>query len=237
MRKEIIGNCTLYLGDCRDILPTLGKVDAVVTDPPYGVDFSGKTVKMRTGGTKKTSGGYETYVDSEENLKRTVIPAIKWCIDNCKRVSLTPGIRCAFLYPRPDDIGCFYSAGGNGMGRWGFTTSQPILYYGKDPYLEHRQGSRASSCGQTYPNDANESGHPCAKPLKQMMWWVNRATWETDIVLDPFMGSGTTGVACVKMNRSFIGIELDPDYFEIACQRIRDAYAQPDMFYEADKHA
>ena len=66
-----------------------------------------------------------------------------------------------------------------------------------------------------------------------MMWWVNRATWHTDIILDPFMGSGTTGVACVKMNRSFIGIELDPDYFEIACQRIRDAYAQPDMFYEA----
>ena len=116
------------------------------------------------------------------------------------------------------------------MGRWGFSCSQPILFYGKDPYLEHGQGSRANSLGQTYPNDANATGHPCAKPLPQMMWLVNRASWRDEIVLDPFMGSGTTGVACANLGRKFIGIEIEPKYFDIACERIEAAYAQGRLF-------
>ncbi len=230
-QKEVIGDATLYLGDCLEILPTLDKVDAVITDPPYGVGFTGKTAVQRGGGTKKNGGGYiSKFEDNEEYIIKIVIKAVKFCIENSRRCALTPGIRNMFYYPHPDDIGAFYSAAGTGVGKWGFTCSQPILYYGKCPFLENRKGSRANSCGQTYPNDANETGHPCAKPIRQMMWLVNRASWITDIVLDPFMGSGTTGVACVNLGRKFIGIEIEPKYFEIACERIENAQKQGRLF-------
>jgi len=132
-------------------------------------------------------------------------------------------------YPQPDDMGCFFSAAGTGMGRWGFTCCHPILYYGKDPYLAKRLGSRPNSCGQTYPNDANKIDHPCAKPLPMMLWLVQRASLAGMTVLDPFMGSGTTGVACVKLGRAFIGIDIERQYFDLACQRIEEACAQGDM--------
>ena len=226
MDKVIIGDATLYHGDCMDILPKLDRVDAVVTDPPYGVGFTGKISVQRGGGTKKNAGGYESYEDNEENIIKVVIPVIQWCVDNSRRVAVTPGTRHAFKYPNPADIGCFFSAAGTGVGRWGFTCSQPILFYGKCPYLENRMGSRANSLGQTYPNDANGYDHPCVKPLPQIMWLVNRASHETDIVVDPFMGSGTTGVACANLGRKFIGIEIEQKYFDIACERIEAAYAQ-----------
>ncbi|HCH73080.1 MAG TPA: hypothetical protein DFK19_16175 [Ochrobactrum sp.] len=75
--------------------------------------------------------------------------------------------------------------------------------------------------------------HPTQKPIEVMVWSVQQLN-KADVILDPFMGSGTTGVACVKLGRSFIGIEIEPDYFEIACERIRKAYAQPDMFVQAN---
>jgi DNA modification methylase len=229
-REEIIGDCRLLLGDCLEILPTLGPVDAVVTDPPYGVGFTGKVSVQRGGSTKKNDGGYRSFEDTPENIDAVVVPAIKVAIAAAKRAAVTPGTRNMFKYPTPADVGCFYSAAGTGVGRWGFTCSQPILFYGKDPYLEAGMGSRANSLGQTYPNDANEAGHPCAKPLPQMLWLVGRTTAQTDLVLDPFMGSGTTGVACAKMGRRFIGIEIDEGYFNGACERVRKAYAQPDLF-------
>ena len=228
----IIGDATLYLGDCLEILPTLGKVDAVVTDPPYGVGFTGKVAVQRGGGTVKGSGGYESFDDTEENVISRVIPAIAHAIGIAQRAAVTPGTRNCFAYPKPTDIGCFFSAAGTGVGRWGFTCSQPILFYGADPFLEDRRGSRANSLGQSYPNDANATGHPCAKPLPQMLWLVERTSRAGETILDPFMGSGTTGVACAKLGRKFIGIEIEPRYFDIACRRIEEAYRQPRLFAE-----
>lgn len=232
MRVEHIGDATLYLGDCREILPTLGKVDAVVTDPPYGVGFTGKMSVQRGGGQIKLDGGYESFSDTPENIDAVVIPAILSAISISRRAAITPGTRNCFKYPEPADIGCFFSAAGTGVGRWGFTCSQPILFYGKDPFLEAGKGCRANSLGQTYPNDANSTGHPCSKPLPQMVWLVGRTTAESDLVLDPFMGSGTTGVACAKLGRKFIGIEIEPKYFDIACRRIEAAHKQPDLFIQ-----
>jgi DNA modification methylase len=91
-------------------------------------------------------------------------------------------------------------------------------------------GSRANSCGQTYPNDANETGHPCAKPIAMMRWLVWRASVESETVLDPFMGSGTTGIAALAGGRKFIGIEIEPKYFDVACERIENAQRQQRMF-------
>lgn len=223
--KVVIGNATLYHGDCLEILPTLPKVDVVITDPPYGVGFKGKIAKQRDGG--QTVGvPYAGYCDTPEQHAKIVIPAVKMALAMCKRAAITPGTRQCFRYPEPAEIGCFYSATGTGGGRWGFNCSQPILFYGADPYLEHCKGLRANSFGQSYPNDANESGHPCAKPLPQMNWLVGRASWDGETILDPFMGSGTTGVACVNLGRSFIGIEIERKYFDIACERISRAQAQ-----------
>jgi site-specific DNA-methyltransferase (adenine-specific) len=231
VEREQIGACTLYRGDCREVLPTLDAVDAVITDPPYGVELTAKRMNNGHGrsGTTVRHGHY-SHPDTADYLQTVVLPALDACLPLAQCTVVMPGIRHLWAYPPAEDVGCFYSPAGTGMGRWGFTCMHPILYYGKDPYLAYGRGSRPNSRGQIYPNDANEQAHPCAKPLPMMTWLVARASLEGHSVLDPFMGSGTTGVACVQLGRSFVGIEIDPRYFDIACQRITTAYAQPDLF-------
>jgi DNA modification methylase len=209
---------TIYHGDCRKVLPHLGPIDATVTDPPYGVGLAAKRAKQRGVGVVSRTGSY-SFADTPEYLKSVVVPIVEECRDVSRCVALTPGTRNLWLYPPADDVGCFYSAAGTGMGRWGFTCSQPILFYGSDPYLRTGRGSRANSCGQTYPNDANEYAHPCAKPLPMMRWLVVRASLENETVLDPFMGSGTTLAAAKYSNRKAIGIEIEERYCEIAAKR------------------
>lgn len=220
------GKIKLFHADCLDVLPHLGGVDAIVTDPPYGVELKGKTAKQRNGGQTLRSGGYESTDDTPMYVGRVCVKAIKICIGRFPRVVMTPGIRCMWKYPEPADVGCFFSAAGTGVGRWGFVCSQPILYYGKCPYLEMGMGSRANSHGQSYPNDANTIDHPCAKPLPMWKWLVVRASLPDFTVCDPFMGSGTTGIACIRTGRKFVGIEKDAKYFEVARKRIERELAQ-----------
>lgn len=227
-RVEQIGDCTLYLGDCRDILPTLGRVDAVVTDPPYGVGLEAKRHKwFRSEGT-----GYASFDDTPENISNSVVPAIEMAIAIASAVVITPGTECAFLYPRPDDIGTIYNSAGTGSGKWGFKCSTPVLYYGKCPYLATGKGRKANSWQQPPADYSEKNDHPCPKPVGMMSWLVSRASLPGATVLDCFMGSGTTGVACVNLGRSFIGIEREPSYFDIACRRIAEAYKQPRLFDE-----
>ena len=210
----------IFLGDCRDVLPTLGPVDAVVTDPPYGIALTGKRAKQRGGGVLVRKGSY-SFEDSPEYIGAVVVPVVRHCLVIAACVAVTPGTRNLWLYPPADDVGCFFSAAGTGMGRWGFTCSQPILFYGSDPYLRAGMGSRPNSHGQTYPNDANQLDHPCAKPLPMWKWLVVRATLEGAHVLDPFMGVGTTLVAAHDTGRKAIGIEIEERYCEIAANRLR----------------
>jgi DNA modification methylase len=221
-REVVIGDCRLLLGDCVEILPTLGRVDAVVTDPPYGVEL-GSDPTHRIGNRP-----YSGFDDTPDYVRDVAVWTIESCIGHARSVVVTPGTRCAWLYPQPDEIGAIYFPAGAGFSRWGFTCSQPILFYGKDPYMPRNK--KPNSVASTEVTEKN--GHPCPKPIKLMKWLVARATLPTDTVFDPFMGSGTTGVACVKLGRKFIGIEIDEGYFDIACERIRKAYAQPDMFIE-----
>lgn len=209
---------TIYHGDCREALQRI-TFDAVVTDPPYGVNLTAKRAKQRGGSIAVRDGSY-SFDDTPEYIAAVVVKVIDACREKARRVALTPGTRNMWLYPPADDVGCFFSAAGTGMGKWGFTCSQPILYYGSDPYLEACLGARANSCGQTYPNDANEYDHPCAKPIAMMRWLVGRATSPFDVVLDPFMGSGTTLVAAKNLGRKAIGIELEEKYCEIAAKRL-----------------
>jgi site-specific DNA-methyltransferase (adenine-specific) len=227
-RTETIGDATLYLGDCRDILPTLGKVDAVVTDPPYGIGLTAKSNKWVT----HQGTGYVSTEDNPDFIASVCVPAIRACIEKFGRVVVTPGTRNLWLYPAPDELGAIYNRNGAGSGKWGFVCNAPVLFYGKDPYLAFGLGRRANSWEQPGTDFAEKSDHPCPKPLGLTRWLVNRASLSGHVVLDPFMGSGTTGVVCSELGRSFIGIEIEPKYFDIACRRIEAATRQSDMFVQ-----
>jgi DNA modification methylase len=134
-------------------------------------------------------------------------------------------------YPRPRAVGGFYQPAAVGMSPWGFAGFNPVLFYGKDP----RDGKGQSNIMTTLTQRASSDQHPCAKPIKAMEWMVEKASLEGNTILDPFMGSGTTGVACAKMGRRFIGIEIEPRYFDLACKRIAEAYDQPDMFVSVSR--
>ena len=201
--KVTIGDCTLYLGDCRDILPALasGSVDCVVTDPPYGVEFA-----------------YESFPDDEASWAG-VLSIIR------SLVSEYPSAVCmsfARLWELPPArwAACWFKPGSvrrSKIGGW--STWEPILQYGKGWSIPNDL-IRLPDCVNHTPES---DGHPCPKPLSLFEWIVNGCDSKT--ILDPFMGSGTTGVACVNLGRKFIGIELEPKYFDIACRRIEKAYA------------
>ena len=228
-RKEVIGNCTLYLGDCLEVMPALGKVDAVVTDPPYGVGLTAKVTKTNRIVASKT------YDDAEADILPIVIAAVKLFLELAPCAVVTPGNRLLQKYPVAASVGTIFAANGAGRDRWGFSGNNPILYYGTCPFLRAGLGSRPNSLYSAHPGmhvtGENKTDHPCPKPIAWMEWLVSRASpFLGETILDPFMGSGTTLVACAKLGRRGVGIEIDPDYFEIACKRVRDAYAQPDLF-------
>lgn len=220
-----IGDCTLYLGDCRKIMEGLEPVDCLITDPPYGV--AGKRGSgLRKQRKEKTE--YLSYDDTAENFFSCVIPAVNAGITLSTRAAITSGFTRMYDYPRPKHVGTFQYPSSCSMSPWGIALWQPILYYGKDPHQGRLKPDSKTNC-----NDSDkETNHPCPKPIKQWDWLVNRASKEDDVVLDIFMGSGTTGVSCANLKRKFIGIELEPKYFDIACERIQKAYDQPDLFVE-----
>lgn len=227
--KVMIGPHELWLGDCREILPTLGKVDAVVTDPPYGVDL-GKHLgaKDRRVSRVLVKNGYASYDDTAENFQSIVVPAIIVALAMSSRGLVFTAAKSAWHLPQPDAIGGIYMPSGCGRNKWGFATLAHCLLYGQAPDLNLGAKSTAMWSADT----SEKNGHPCPKPISWMRWAVSLASRDGELVLDPFMGSGTTGVACQKLGRRFIGIEIEPKYFDIACRRIEQAMAQPDLFIE-----
>jgi site-specific DNA-methyltransferase (adenine-specific) len=122
-------------------------------------------------------------------------------------------------------MGVWFNPAGTSIGRWGFMLASPILYYGKNPRNVKKSG--ASSVWGTNDRDKElKALHPCPKPLKFITLAVNKVSLEGETILDPFMGSGTTGVACVNLQRRFIGIEIEEKYFDVSCKRIEIAVAQ-----------
>ena len=216
VREVTIGPCRLIQGDCAEVLPLIGRVDAVVTDPPYGINGG-------TGGDARDfgKGNYEAaFADTPEYIGAVCVPAIRRSIEIATAVGFTPGIRCASLYPPPRDMGCFWTPAASTHGPWGMTTMQPIYYYGKD----WRAGKGAWPSGRQLTERAEPNGHPCPKPILAWCWLVEKVAPPDAICLDPFMGSGTTGVACIRKGRQFIGIEMESKYFDIAVKRIQQAW-------------
>lgn len=235
MREEIIGNARLILGDCRDVLPTLSGVDAVVTDPPYGIGLETKTSDFRdsrhfdNGESLRASLLYDDDEARIAILIRTIMPMI---LKVAKRALVFCGPKMLWNYPEPASVGSVFTPNGAGRTAWGFQCTHPILFYGKDPFLQDGKGGRPNSLRDEQPN-RETIDHPCPKPIRWMDWAVWRASRDGESVCDPFMGSGTTGVACARLRRRFIGIEIHEPYFEIACLRIEQAQRQGDMFRDA----
>lgn len=216
--KIEIGDATLYLGDCMDILPTLDKVDAVITDPPYGMNWNTDSTRFSGGGSPGIKR--PPIIGDDKPFDPTIFLSIGrvqifWGFNHFAQ-RLPIGKTLIWLKQQPVSFGAFLSdaelgwcSGGNGV--WAFFSPRNIATAVKEGL-----GSVA---------------HPTQKPVALMTWCIEQAG-NPETILDPFMGSGTTGVAAIQMGRKFIGIEREPKYFEIACKRIEQASKQVDMFVE-----
>ena len=231
MNPVIIGNATLYLGDCREILPTLPKVDAVITDPPYGVNLGNHRGANDFRSTVLTKAGYQSYEDTPENFKAIVAPVIEQSIKNSDRAIVFMAGHSAWMLPTPSAVGGVFLPSAMGRNPWGFASIQHALFYGSAPDLH--KGAKATAIYSTETADKN--GHPCPKPIGWMNWAISLGSRNGETILDPFMGSGTTGVAAMQLGRKFIGIEIEPKYFDIACERIENAQRQQTLFEPARK--
>lgn len=208
----IIGNATLYLGDCRDILPTLGRVDAVVTDPPYGFlsGASGQGAgKLKNRTLNRANTAWD--VAPEDSLLAEVIrsgdEAIVW---GGNYFSLPP-CRGLLVWDKQQP--------------WPNFSAAEVAWTTLDrPAAMFRLSSSLGDKGENNP-------HPTVKPLELMRWTLGFVS-QAKSILDPFMGSGSTGVAAVTDGRDFIGIEAEERYFEIACRRIEEAQKQADLFID-----
>jgi hypothetical protein len=222
-----IGNCTLYQGDASTILPLLTGLDVLITDPPYGV------LSSPTGGSHGTGGkhglvrdNYATYDDTYANFYSTVVPILRASLARVVRAAVFTGPHIQ-EQPKAPVTGGVYMPSGSGRHVWGFKTLSPILFYGHAPNLHH--GARGKTTLESAAV-AEQNGHPCPKPLAWMRWLVALCSLPGETVFDPFMGSGTTGEACVEYGRPFVGIEIDAGYFATACARIEAATRQGRLF-------
>lgn len=213
----IIGDCQLYLGDCMDILPTLGKVDAVVADPPYGIgEAAGKNKSRGNMAIAKDYGcdGWDDAPCSTQQINAMRTASHYQVIFGGNYFELPP-TSCWLVWDKQNGANDFADCE---LAWTNLSKAVRRIYWRWNGMI--RKG-----------DDVRE--HPTQKPVGVMEWCIGHLPDTAQTILDPFMGSGTTGVACVKMGRKFIGIEREPKYFEIACRRIEEAYKQPDMFLQA----
>jgi DNA modification methylase len=197
----------LRLGDCLELMKGLpdASVDAVITDPPYGIASVWKGGFGHGWGNARAQSivrnEWDAAAPSKETFDLILDMAPKICIWGGNYFPL-PLSRGWFVWSKPER---------------GFSLAEAELAWtNQDKVIRVFDGNRS---------DPNRE-HPTQKPLALMMWCVEKMTKAGDTILDPFMGSGTTGVACVKLGRNFIGMEINPTYFDIAQRRIAEAQQQ-----------
>jgi site-specific DNA-methyltransferase (adenine-specific) len=247
-RKEILAEgIELYNADCREVLPALGKIKHFVFDPPYEASLHASKNSLR-GRVRVDSGPDLRGLDFApiDDIRAHVIELVQqaaegWVLAFCTIEGVAKWAdvinasslkyKRARIWIKPDSTPqlngqgpaqgaeCFVAAwGGRGHAKWNSGGKRGVYTHCVNGH--HRHGE-----------------HPTEKPTSLMRELLLDFTDCNDLVCDPFMGSGTTGVACVKLGRKFIGIEIDPKYFDIACRRISDALKQPDFFVEKPKLA
>lgn len=211
-REEVIGDARLYLGDCENVLGDLGRFEALITDPPYGI------AKTWKGGLSEKHGWKKAYDESALRNAWDRSPPSKalfnFLLAQTEQQIIWGGnyfdlplSRCWFVWNKPER---------------GFTLAEAEL-----AWTNRDNVTRVFDA----PRSEIDREHPTQKPVSLMAWCVAKTT---GTVLDPFMGSGTTGVACTNLGRPFVGIEIEPTYFDMACRRIEAAYRQPRLFAEPD---
>lgn len=208
-RREQIGDCTLYLGDCRDILPLLPKVDAVVTDPPYGIGAGQMSLgKWRT--SRMAKSDWDKEAPDLTQIAALDVPTVIWGGN---------------YFPLPPSRAFLVWDKGAGFKGRDFAECEMA-------WCSWDANARIFAFDPLARGEYRCKQHPTQKPVQLMRWCLQQVP-DAKTILDPFMGSGTTGAACARMGRRFIGIEIDETYFNVACLRISGAYAEPDLFVEA----
>ena len=207
-----IGDATLYRGDCAEVLPLLPAVDAVITDPPYGIGFAADPT------TSQWNAGMRPETWDNSAVEMHVLDQLRYL----GKVQIIWG---GNYYPLPPTRGWLV---------WYKPDAPPSMAMCELAWTNQDRNTRQLSWSISATN-AERVGHPTQKPVAVMRWCIQRADDAMRVrpvqsVLDAFMGSGTTGVACAQMGRTFIGIEREPKYFDIACMRIEQAYAQGQLF-------
>lgn len=208
VRVEHICDATLYLGDCREVLPTLGNIDAVVTDPPYGIGAGQMSLgKWRTAAMPK--GDWDKAAPDLAPIHALDVPAIIWGGN---------------YFPLPPSRSFLIWNKGNGFKGRDFAECEQA-------WCSFDGNARVFDFDPLARGEYRDKQHPTQKPVELMKWCLGFMP-AARTILDPYMGSGTTGVACVKLGRKFIGIEIEPKYFDIACRRIEEAARQPDLLID-----
>jgi site-specific DNA-methyltransferase (adenine-specific) len=218
LRIERIHDAVLYLGDCREVREFLPKIDAVISDPPYGIGFvhsgkGGKLARSTQFGGVAIKGDDEDFDPSPWLNYGTVV---LWGANHyAERLPSSAGW---LIWDKRDGV-CSNDQADCEIAWTNKKSPARVIRHLWNGML------KASERGEIRV-------HPTQKPIAVMEWCLDQVTKRGDTVLDPYMGSGTTGVACAKMGRKFIGVEIDAGFFEIACRRIEAAYKQPDLFHE-----
>jgi site-specific DNA-methyltransferase (adenine-specific)/modification methylase len=212
-RCEQIGDATLYLGDCQEILPLLPKVDAVVTDPPYGIGEAAGKSKGRQNVAAATDYGFATWDDiTADEAVCLALTKAQWAVVFGGNYYSLPPTSCWLVWDK-------LNSGDFADCELAWTNLPKAIRR-----LRYLWNGMIKAPGEA------RGAHPTQKPVGVMKWCIQHLPADAHTILDPFMGSGTTGVACAKLGRKFIGIELEPKYFDIACKRIDEAYKQPRLF-------
>jgi DNA modification methylase len=215
-RKEVIGNATLLLGDCLEILPTLGKVDAVITDPPYGIAHPCNFAERGRGNLAACNDYPDVHMDDRpfdpSPFLALNVPTAMWG-GNYFADKLPP---CSgwlvWDKERPDEL------------------DQATCELAWTNYVKGVRRFRYLWNGMMRQGEKGQNHHPTQKPIALQEWVLGLKWTPQGTILDPFMGAGSTGVACRSTGHQFIGIEIEPRYFEIACERIENAQRQVRMF-------
>lgn len=237
MRIEHIGDAVLYLGDCREILPTLGKVDAVIGDPPYEAVMQSKwgvlSKQAPSSHVRHANLGFDAIDHMRDDVAAAAVSICSgWLIFFCMaegvgawRDSIEAAnakYKRAMVWVKPDAMPQF-----NGQGPSVGHEMMVSAWCGKG----HSRWNGGGKPGTfVYTKNTQGAEHPTQKPLPLMAELIRLFSFPGETICDPFCGSGTTGVAAARQGRKFIGIEQDPKWFDLSCRRIDAAYKQPDMF-------
>lgn len=243
MRKEVIGRATLYLGDCLSIAPALGSVDHIICDPPYEASLHDSKNKLQArlrndGGPDLQGLDFEAIDAIRERVVMTAAQICKgWFIAFCTVEGTWPWAQAINASPMKYKRACAWVKPDSTPQLNGQCPAQGyecfVCAWAGEGHSKWNSGGKRGVYTHCVNNPERHGGHPTEKPRRLMAEIVADFTGPGQTILDPFMGSGTTGVAAVQLGRDFIGIELNPGYFDIACKRIDDAQRQGSLFGEA----